>query len=309
MFRKKKEAVSKILPLSSKSAATVFKTIKLDRVNPSQELTSADLENCLAQATWKFFDALRVEAGSKLGVDENDMLLADARIIGMKIDGHRVINPEGFTGKHIEFTLCLTLVRRDSLPDEDQGGAVFEEGIVRAHLISKHEALEELIYIESDDESTYVFQVTPTRSSYLASFDWGKRDLLRALTTELGTDNELGEELYLRYVGGEVSPRVMRRFNEIFYNNFGTFTNGIAMAIQNYDRSIKKAPGSLKVYIRSFSLPQSLWEKRLDVGNMKVRLQSAPQVNLEDFVDDKINDSNQQLNRLAKQRIKWLMAR
>ena len=35
----------------------------------------------------------------------------------------------------------------------------------------------------------------------------------------------------------------------------------------------------------------------------------APEIDLDDFASDDSNSVNQQLNRLAKQRIKWLMAR
>ena len=134
MLFKESKPKSKIIPMDSRSAVTVFKTVRLERPNPREELTLADLENSLAQAVWKFFDRLRFEAADRLRINEADLLLADVRVTGMKIDGHQVINPEGFTGHSLEFTLCLSLVRRDSLPVEDDAGTVFEEGSVRAHL-------------------------------------------------------------------------------------------------------------------------------------------------------------------------------
>ena len=317
MFRKK-EPINKIIPLDSRSAVTVFKVIQLDRPNPKEELASTDLENHLAQAIWKFFDRLRTEAASRLQANEADLLLTSAKVTGMKIDGHKVINPEGFTGKHLEFTLCLTLIKREKLPGEEEKGVIFEEGSVRAHLIAKNTGSAEILYIESDDSSTSLFRVTPLNSSYLTEFDWGKNDILKALSSELGTDNELGETLYLKYVGGEVSPRVRRRLDGIFYNAFGTFVNGLAMAIRNYDRTDGKGSKTIleksvrnpaTVYIRSFSLPETVWSRRFMVGDRKTRFLPAPEVDLNEFIDEKSNDINEQLNRLAKQRIKWLMAR
>jgi hypothetical protein len=319
MFRKQ-EPVNKIIPFGSESAVTVFKVIQLERPNPREELTSIDLENHLAQAIWKFFDRLRTEAATRLQTNEADLLLADARVTGMKIDGHKIINPEGFTGRHLEFTLCLTLIKRDRLPAEGEKGTIFEEGSVRAHLMAKNAGLGEILYIESNDDSTRLFQVTPLLSSYLTEFNWGKNDVFKALTSELGTDNELGEALYLRYVGGTVSPRVMKRLDEIFYNTFGTFVNGLAMAIRNYDGNDKKVLKSKSIsrkgsrnpatiYIRSFPLPETVWSKKFTIGDRRAKFLPAPDVDLNDFIDDRSNDINEQLNRLAKQRIKWLMAR
>jgi hypothetical protein len=319
MFRKKKP-VNRTIPFDSKSAVTVFRVIQLERLNPSEELTSIDLENHLAQAIWKFFDCLRVEAATRLQTNEADLLMADAKVTGMKIDGHKVINPEGFTGRHLEFTLCMTLIKRDKLPAEGVEGTILEEGSVRAHLIARNSGLNEMLYIESDYDSTYLFQVTPSRTSYLTEFDWGKNNILKALTGELGTDNEVGEALYLRYVGGETSSRVMKKLDEIFYNDFGTFVNGLAMAIRNYEASDiktlkskrvvqKRNRGLATIYVRSFALPDAVWSKKFTVGDRKARFLPAPEVDLNDFVDDEPNDINEQLNRLAKQRIKWLMAR
>ncbi len=319
MFRKQ-EPTANIIPFDSRSAVTVFKVIKLERPNPKEEVTSADLENHLAQAIWKFFDRLRVEASARLQTNEADLLLADARVTGIKIDGHKVINPEGFVGRELEFTLCLTVIKRDLLPADENVGTILEEGSVRAHLIAKNTGSKEVLYAESDNASTYLFRVTPESSSYLTEFNWGKNDIFKALADELGTDNDLGEALYLRYVGGEASPRVMKRLDGIFYNSFGTFVNGLAMAIKNYDgfeRGLPKLKSARQsanrspaiVYIRSFSLPETVWSKRFDVGDRRTRFLPAPDVDLKDFIDEESSGINEPLNRLAKQRIKWLMVR
>ncbi len=318
MFRKT-EPTSKIIPLDSRSAVTIFKIIQLERQNPGEELTQTDLENNLAQAVWKLFDGLRIEASGRLGINEADLLLADVRVIGVRVDGHQVINPEGFRGRTMEFNLCISLVKRDRLPAEDNQGDIFEEGVVRAYLVSRKVELGELFYVESRDNSIYVFKVTPNISSYLTEFNWGKDDIYRAFTTEVGTDNELGEALYLRYTEGKASPKIMNKLDAAFYNTFGTFVNGLAMAIRNsketgrnlrseHDAN-KKGRNQVAIYINSFKLPPEVWGKRFTVGDRRVRFLQAPEVDLNDFISDNSNGVNSQLSRLAKQRIKWLMVR
>src|SRR3990172_6535352 len=102
-----------IVDLDSGSAATIFSFIKIPRDNPREELGMIELENSLSQAIWKMFDGIRVSVSERLGVDEADILLTDARVIGVKIDGNQIINPSGFTGRELEILLALTMVKRD----------------------------------------------------------------------------------------------------------------------------------------------------------------------------------------------------
>ncbi len=306
-----------LIPLDSKSAVTVFKSICILRTNPREELTSVDLENILAQALWKSFDRLRGGAAERLQTDEVDLLLTDARVIGIKIDGHRVHNPEGFTGREIELTLCLTIVRRDKLPAE--GGEIFEEGSVRAYLTAIETNKDGMIYVDSGSDLTTVFLVAPELTSYLGEFGWGQNDLVRAFTSGLDTAAETGKALYLQYAGGGASPRVTKRLDEIFYNSFGTFVNGITMAIRNSFEPRLTGSGSGRgrsalvkeqlpaVYLRSFILPESVWSKNFFLGDRKTRFMPAPEVDLVGFIDDNQNSVYGELNRLARRRIKWLM--
>ena len=117
--------------------------------------------------------------------------------------------------------------------------------------IARNTGLDEVFYIQDKNNSVALFKVTPESSSYLTEFKWGRDDIYRSITTELGTDNELGEALYLRYIGGEASPKVMKRLDSIFYNSFGTFVNGLAMAIRNYEEPVRKVPDPSRMSIRS----------------------------------------------------------
>ena len=113
-----------ILDLDSRSAATIFSFIKIPRDNPREELGMVELENCLSQAIWKMFDGIRERISERLNVDGADLLLTDARVIGIKVDGHQIINPSGFTGKELEILLSVTMVRRDKFVEDKE---LFEE--------------------------------------------------------------------------------------------------------------------------------------------------------------------------------------
>ena len=306
-----------LTPLDSKSAVTVFKSVRIARSNPREELTPVDLENLLAQALWRSFDQLRNDAAARLQVNEVDLLLADARVVGIRIDGHQVLSPEGFTGREIELQLCLTIVRRDKLPGN--GGMVFEEGSVRAYLTAAKAKEIEIIYVDSGDDITTVFGVAPGLTSYIGEFKWGRNDLVEAFAAGFGTAAEVGNALYLRYAAHEISPRVRKKFDEIFRSSFGTFVNGLTMAVRNSieprlteskPKAHRRAAGASRlpaIYVRSFLLPGAVWGKNFTVGNRKVKFMPAPEVDLNEFAGDGRGEIYGELDRLAKRRIKWLM--
>ena len=306
-----------LTPLDSKSAVTVFKSVRIARSNPREELTPVDLENLLAQALWRSFDQLRNDAAARLQVNEVDLLLADARVVGIRIDGHQVLSPEGFTGREIELQLCLTIVRRDKLPGN--GGMVFEEGSVRAYLTAAKAKEIEIIYVDSGDDITTVFGVAPGLTSYIGEFKWGRNDLVEAFAAGFGTAAEVGNALYLRYAAHEISPRVRKKFDEIFRSSFGTFVNGLTMAVRNSieprlteskPKVHRRAAGASRlpaIYVRSFALPGAVWGKSFTVGDRKVKFMPAPEVDLNEFAGDGRGEIYGELDRLAKRRIKWLM--
>ena len=298
--------MNRIVDLDSKSAVTIFSLASIPHDNPRQELGLADLENYISQAIWKTFDRCRNEAATRLEVNEVDLLLTDARVMEIRIDGHPVINPHGFTGSKLDVVLAITMVKRDKFVEE--ADIILEGGSVRAHLLAKDKNLKEALYIEVKNNTTTVFHITPEKISYLSEFEWGEKELTKLLKEELGlaTDQSAGE-IHLRYVRGELSERATKKINKIFYDAFSTFVNGGVMTLKNFlkPRSDKLPP----IYLKSFfPLPESVYRKRFPFNNKKIRfLGVANKLALQDFVGDSIHSVYQELNQLAKRRIKWLM--
>ena len=101
-----------IVSLDSELASTVYSSISLVRNNAKDPIDEADMDNLVSQAVWKFFDRHRARVAQKLGVNDFDVLLTDVRIDGIKLDGHRVINPLGFKARSIEIQLGQTFTTR-----------------------------------------------------------------------------------------------------------------------------------------------------------------------------------------------------
>ncbi len=298
--------MARILDLDSKSAVTIFSLVSIPHDNPRQELGLTDLENYISQAIWKTFDQCRKEAAVRLEVDEVDLLLTDARVMEIRIDGHPVINPHGFTGSKLDVQLAITTVKRDKFVEE--ADIILEGGSVRAHLLAKNENLGDALYIEIKDDATTIFRIAPDRIAYLSEFEWGEKEIINLLKEELALqDDDSAKQIHLRYALGNLSEKVAKKMDKLFYNAFNAFINGGVMALKNFFKppSDKLPP----IYLNSFfPLPTSVYRKRFSLDGKQIKFQSpANALALHDFVSDSIHDAYSELNQLAKRRIKWLM--
>ncbi len=298
--------MNRILDLDSKSAVTIFSLVTIPRDNPRQELGLTDLENYISQAIWKTFDQCRREAAERFGENEADLLLTDARVMEIRIDGHPVINPHGFTGSKLDVLLAITMVKRDKFIEEAE--IILEGGSVRAHLLAKNQNVEDAIYAEIKDDTATFFRITPERIAYLSEFEWGERELAGLLQEELGlADRATARAIHDRYAEGNLSEKTSKKIEKIFYDAFHTFINGGIMAMKNFlkPHSDKLPP----IYLKSFfPLPQSVYRKQFAFDGKKVKfLKPDDSLALQDFVDDSIHGTYEELNQLARRRIKWLM--
>ena len=290
----------KITDFSPGKAVTIFSTVKITREHPTQALTPVDLENHISQAVWKFYNDCRSEAADKLGKSEMDLAMTDVRVVGVKIDGHQVINPIGFTGRELEIKLCI------SMTGEKAGENVgVEGGSIRAHMLSHEEGIENGYYIEIDDSQSHIFSITNQRIAHLNSFDWGRLNLDKAVREKLDLDSKVAYLIYDQYAGGKVSEKMDRFLGRIFWGSFGEFINALSMNVRNEGAlKLKEVP---PVYIRSsFSLPEQVFRKRYPLGKKNISLKRAPsRLDIEGFLEDGIHGMYEDLNELARRRIKW----
>lgn len=296
--------MKEILDLDSGSAVTIFSFVEIPRKDPQEELGMVDLENYISQAIWKLFDSLRMDTAERLGVQEADMILTDARVMGIKIDGHQVVNPQGFTGKTIEILLGITMVRRDKFVENTH---LLEGGAVRAYLLAKELDFADTIYVEVHDETTTMFSISPRGIAYINDFGWGGRDLVRSMKEEFDVQQFTADGIYNRHANGNVSDHVSRRLDRIFYNTLGEFVDSVTMSMKSFlgARSSNVPP----VYLRTFfPVPEGLYRKRFQFGDKRIRfMPPVGESNLQAFVDDEVHDIYMELNNLAKRRMKWLM--
>ncbi len=291
----------KVIDLGPDKAVTIFSTVRVVREHPTKALTPVDLENYISQAVWRFYNECRDEAAERLDRGEMDLVMSDARVVGVKIDGHQVINPSGFTGRELEIKLCISMTA-DKSGEQD---LVVEGGSVRAHMLSSDQDLERAYYVEVGEDKTHIFAVDVDKIAYLNGFDWGRARIDQAVRAKLDLDTDVAYAIYERFASGAVSSKMERFVGRAFWDAFGEFMNALLMNIRN-DGALK-AKETPPVYIyTSFTLPEQVFRKHYEFGRKKVRLQAAPgELDVNSFLEDGIHGIYEELNQLARRRIKW----
>lgn len=290
-----------LLELDSNEGATVFRGIKIERKHPAQTMSSLDLENHVSQAAWKFFTHCRSDVAQRLGIGEMDLVITDVRIVGVRIDGHQVINPSGFTGRQLDIRLAISMAKQGVIGTQ---GIAVEGGSVRAFLLSEEEEIDHGYYIEVDQMSR-IFIIDKDGIAHLVGFDWGLADVVGSVSEALSLPEETAFSIYKKYSRGEVSERLVRRLDKSFFKSIGALTNAVFMSLHNQGEF--KGGDVPPVYLRAaFPVPDKLYRKQFTFGNRKFKFEEPKgEYDIHAFLENSMHGIYEDLNELARRRIKW----
>lgn len=300
----------KVIGLDSNTAVTVFYSVDLPHQSRG-EISETDLENYLSKAVWKSYDALRGLAAGRLNVNEADLVLAGVRVVGVKVDGHEVINAHGFTGKNVQISLCITMVKREVIKEpkakEKEKVEILETGSVEAYLLSKKLNIPNLLYIEPGEETTHFFYVSSEGTAHIREFVWGRQDIIKIFGDNFAVPEDAAWSIYQKFLTKNLSEPVTASLGKLFVEVFKRFIDGVALSLRDVStKELKKTP---PIYIKTqFPLPETIGEKPVYIGKKRIKLCLLQEkINIEDLVYNTPYTSYEWLNDIAKRRIKWLM--
>ena len=321
-----------ILNLDSSLALTVYSSVSLVRPKPKELIDEADLDNLISQAIWRFFDKQRPKAAKKMSIEEIDVLLSDVRIRGIKVDGHKIVNPLGFKAKSIEIYLSETFGVRDfvkgirEIMPSNKIVFVSEAGTTLAHALlnSVAETNKPIFLVNLFPNQTAVFQATSGHLHHVDSFNWGENSLLQNLYNNFRLDDGVARNIIDLYNKNGASPYLTRKLENVFIEECQILANGI--------ESLASESG--KVIINPyFSFPTCLISDRFESRfnkNFKVHLlstdlimknfgftvqfnKSAKKVKnlatlMSVLLELHVVPKNKKISYLANRRVRWLLS-
>jgi hypothetical protein len=286
----------------------------------------------ISQAIWRFFDKQRPKAAKKMGVEEIDVLLSDVRIRGIKVDGHRVVNPLGFKAKSIEIYLSETYAVRNFIKGIREiiptNKIIFisEAGTILSHALLNNNKEEKrpIFLVNLFPNQTAIFQASIGHLSHLDNFKWGGNSFADNLRENFKVDHAVAHSVIDIYNKSGGSPHFTKRMENILMEECQVLANGI--------ESITPEAG--KIYINSyFNLPVCLISDRFKSKfskNYSVQLLSTESVMknfgftlqfnksakkiinsatlLSVLFELAVMPKNEKISYLANRRVRWLLS-
>ncbi|MEK7462750.1 MAG: hypothetical protein AAB621_00070 [Patescibacteria group bacterium] len=327
----KKADFNIILNLDSNLALAIYSSVSLVRPKPKELIDEADLDNLISQAIWRFFDKQRPRIAKKMGIEEIDVLLADVRIRGVKVDGHKVVNPLGFKAKSVEIYLSETFAVRDfirgvrELTPSNKIIFVSEAGTTLSHaLLNSINENKPLFLVNLFPNQTAVFHASVGHLYHIDNFNWGGNSLLQNLNDNFKLDDAVSGTLIEVYNKNGGSPYLIKKLENIFMEECQILANGIESL----------APEIGKIFINPyFNFPSCLISERFESKfskNFKIELLSTDTVmkkmgftiqfsksvkkikNLSTLssvlLEIFLMPKNEKINYLANRRVRWLLS-
>jgi hypothetical protein len=193
--------VEKILRGAKRTASLIFlfekpfvkstlSNFSIIRERPLNYIDEDELENIIESLAWRLYDRERPIVSRLLGVAELEIFLVSSKIKDPKIDGRKIINPLGFSGKLLGFTFENTYTHRDfwdkfiKIFNRHKGEMIIlaENQLIFDKVFSLVE--ESGILIEIGREKTKVGLLGNFLKNF-EIFDWGEENLTRLIAKNL----------------------------------------------------------------------------------------------------------------------------
>ncbi len=221
-----------IYGLDSKSATTLKDFIDVKRNRKENAITERELEHLIFQGLWNFLNLNRPWIARKMETKESDLILANIEIVGIELDGNKVINPTGFPGETVSFCFQGTFIPREIMPFTEtlrawsQNMTICEEGAALSHFMLGDE-MDVTAFCR--EEATEIFFAGERKVCYIDEIPLGTKHLLSFLVEKFSVNEEVAEELMIYYTQHGVSKHLEHFFRE----QFNEFVSDLFVGIEN----------------------------------------------------------------------------
>jgi len=234
---------------------TIVSSVMVLRDTTGEVITDSDFDNLISQATWKVFDRQRMRAAEKMGVGDLAVALTDVKVMKIKLDGSRVLNPLGFKARAIEFQLLQTMSSKKVVEalkkifPKAELEFLKEGGMSTMEVLRKVDSAPNFLLADIFYDHTDIFWFEGNSMHFVDHFRWGIENLWRALEGALSVQGEIAKVIWELYLDGKLSSRLARRFDQLILPELQLLAHGLNTYISRVSSKI--------IYLCPFSrLPQ-----------------------------------------------------
>lgn len=233
--------------------------VTLRRAEPRTIIDEAELENLISSGLWKVFSRSQADIAQKIATPESSVVMLNAFIEQVRVDGHRVVSPVGFPAHTVELTIrygaTSRIVREFLAPllSGEQEIYVVEIGVSELSRLTEYEKSCQML-VRVSETRTYVYASSEDGLGHVDTINWGRFSLIHAVMDTFMIAQEQAVALLSRMERGLTSD-LMRKKVE------GLLAQEVAVLLKGIEAHTERI-GASQVYVSApFSIPSVLFRQ------------------------------------------------
>ncbi len=212
---------------------TVYASLTQLRERPQEPIDEGDLDNLVSQAIWKYFDRNRGRIAKAMGVPEFDLLLSEAHVSAVRLDGHRVVSPLGFKARSFEAQFMQTYLSRafseavNALGLRGRLAGVSEMAPAIARALQGGTTHPSFLLAVIARRETSVAGAEGTHVERSETVPWGTSHLADYIKERLALSLGATNEVLRRYTNGLCSDDLLRRLDALLLEGLEFFISRV----------------------------------------------------------------------------------
>jgi cell division protein FtsA len=233
-----------IIGLSGELVSGVPVTVNLEREDPTEPVTKAELADIIAKVITQTFNSSRLEIAEDCGLEENMIAEAGTYIDSIYLDGQAVSNPEGFAGKDMLFKVFTTFA--PSLQVQSIFGVTrhfdlkLEKLMVEPYAIAKSlvgipEVDDGAIIIDIGAGTTDVAIIKNNEVWGVRMYGIGGRAITKRISNGLGIEFDEGEKLKIDYSNELLDEEKTNTVRRLIQEELKIWLVGLEVSLRDLD--------------------------------------------------------------------------
>lgn len=227
-----------IISVSSLHGTTIHAGTGVVRQKHELAISENELEHIVAKALWKIFLASRAKAAKQLGLSEREVALADVDVMGITLDGNKVVSPVGFVARAAEVWCEETIVNKKKLKKIFQ--QISPEDVVSVgelsgrltRLVEPNQKEQQYLFVYIGGSKTMLYPVRDGRVLPRDVIEWGSNSFLHIIMRSLCVEESVAQEIIQRYRLGKLSKSFEKEIDSLFAGEAALLLHGIELWCQ-----------------------------------------------------------------------------
>lgn len=233
------------------------------REDAKEKINLIELKNIIQKTQWSAWDNIRKFVRNETGYSEFNITLINSRIQEIKVDGYRVTNPIGFTGKEIVISIFNAYSTEEHLEflNNIAGRLNLELSFIAAEPYAVAQALNtgsnekvSALLLDVGDFTTDITFVQENKVRFIKTIALGSRIFNQRLSNELCVDNNDAEAIKIKYGNKLLSPAVTKKIARIIKRDIDIWLNALELSLTSISKQ-EILPSDILLYGAGSQLP------------------------------------------------------